>query len=191
MKRIERASWVVPFLQTAGILAAGVTALHAAESGAPTVTRTYSNPAYSDPAVAAAQKLPDGSLSPLAYIATTVAVPAAYETVYLSGVLPEIPTPPAAPGDAEAQAQNVFRKIGSILRAQGLSEADVVSMTIYMWAPEGQGMDFSGMMRAYARVYGTPEQPNRPARTTVQVARLGVPGALLEVAVTAVRKPKS
>jgi len=50
-------------------------------------------------------------------------------------------------------------------------------------------MDFAGMMRAYLKHYGTPGQPNKPTRSTVQVAALAAPAALLEVEVTAVRKP--
>ena len=128
--------------------------------------------------------------SPTAFIAQTVTLPAGYETVYLSGILPDMPKAPEPLGDAEAQATNVFTKIGVVLRSQGLSEADVASMTIYMWAPNGARMDFDGMMRAYSRFYGSATQPNRPTRSTVQVMNLGAPGALMEIEVTAVRKPK-
>lgn len=124
------------------------------------------------------------------FIARTVTVPAGYETVYLSGMLPDLPPAPQPAGDAEAQAANVLAKIGAVLREQGLTEADVVSMTVYMWAPPGERMDFDGMMRAYSKLYGTPTQPNRPARSTVQVMNLGAPRALLEIEVTAVRKPR-
>ena len=126
--------------------------------------------------------------SPTAAIAQTVTVPAGYDTIYLSGVIADLPKAPAPPADAEAQATSVFTKIGAILKSQGLSEADVVSMTIYMAGPpEGGRMDFAGMMKAYTKFYGTAAQPNKPARSTVQVANLALPGALLEVEVTAVR----
>jgi enamine deaminase RidA (YjgF/YER057c/UK114 family) len=85
---------------------------------------------------------------------------------------------------------DVFTKIGASLKAVGLTEADVVSMTIYMVAPEGQRMDFAGMMKSYTKFYGTAAQPNKPTRSTVQVAALASATALLEVEVTAVRKPK-
>jgi len=128
--------------------------------------------------------------SPTAFIASVVAVPAGYETVYLSGVLPDLPKAPEPAGDAQAQADSVFSKIGEILKSQGMTEGDVVSMTIYMAAPAGERMDFGGMMKAYGKYYGTPTQPNRPSRSTVQVTNLAAPGALLEVEVTAARKPK-
>jgi enamine deaminase RidA (YjgF/YER057c/UK114 family) len=128
---------------------------------------------------------------PTAPIAQAVTVPAGYDTIYLSGVIPDLPKPPAVPGDTEAQAMSAFGKIGAILKAQGLSEADVVSMTIYMAAPpDSPRMDFPGMMRAYVKFSGSADPPNKPARSTVQVAALAAPGALLEVAVTAVRAPK-
>ncbi len=33
-------------------------------------------------------------------------------------------------------------------------------------------LDFAGMNTAYAKFFGTPEQPNKPARSTFQVAAL-------------------
>ncbi len=125
-----------------------------------------------------------------AAIASVVNVPAGYDTIYFSGVLPTLPAAPAAPGDTETQAESVFSKISANLKAQGLTEADVVSMTIYMAAPAGERMDFAGMMKSYSKYYGTPAQPNKPSRSTVQVANLAAVGAMLEVEVTAVRKPK-
>jgi len=139
----------------------------------------------------AAQTVARTAASPTAPIAQTVTVPAGYETVYLSGVLPDLPKAPDPPGDAEAQAASVFDKIAAVLKGQGLGEGDVVSMTIYMTAAEPGGrMDFAGMMKSYTKHYGTPAQPNKPTRSTVQVAGLAAPGALLEVEVTAVRAPR-
>ena len=129
--------------------------------------------------------------SPTAPIAQTVSVPASDETVYVSGVIADLPKPPAPTPDTEAQAENIFGKIAGVLHGMGLGEQDVVSMTIYMAAPPDQPrMDFAGMMKAYGRHYGTAAQPNRPARATVQVSALALPGALLEVSVIAVRAPK-
>ena len=52
-------------------------------------------------------------------------------------------------------------------------------------------MDVDGMNAAYALFFGTPQQPNRPARATVQVAGLIGPGGLVEMMVVAVRPAKS
>jgi enamine deaminase RidA (YjgF/YER057c/UK114 family) len=62
-------------------------------------------------------------------------------------------------------------------------------MRVYMAADPAMGntLDFAGMNAAYAKFFGTPEQPNKPARSTVQVAALVAAGALLEVEVQAAR----
>jgi enamine deaminase RidA (YjgF/YER057c/UK114 family) len=53
---------------------------------------------------------------------------------------------------------------------------------------KGGKMDFEGMMAGYSQFFGTQEQPNKPARTTVQVVLpAGDRGALVEVDVIAVR----
>ena len=44
-------------------------------------------------------------------------------------------------------------------------------------------MDFAGFMAAYSQFFGTKEQPNLPARSTVQVAGLVAPGMLVEIEV--------
>jgi enamine deaminase RidA (YjgF/YER057c/UK114 family) len=49
-------------------------------------------------------------------------------------------------------------------------------------------MDFAGFMKAYTQYFGTPEQPNLPARSAVQVAGLAAPGMLVEIEVILARK---
>jgi enamine deaminase RidA (YjgF/YER057c/UK114 family) len=43
-------------------------------------------------------------------------------------------------------------------------------------------------MKGYLQFFGTEKQPNVPARTTVQVAGLPMPGALVEIEVVAARQ---
>lgn len=135
--------------------------------------------------------------APTAPIAAAVSVPAGYETVYLSGALPDPLTPPAAGaapvlGTTEQQTESVLTKLAAGLTAQGLTEGDVVKMTVFMAGDPTKGgkMDFPGMMNAYKRHYGTAAQPNRPARSTVQVAALVAPGAMVEIEAVAVRHPR-
>lgn len=135
--------------------------------------------------------------APTAPIAAAVSVPAGYETVYMSGALPDPLTPPVAGappvlGTTEQQAESVLTKLAAGLKAQGLTEGDVVKMTVFMAGDPTKGgkMDFPGMMNAYKRHYGTPAQPNRPARSTVQVAALVAPGAMVEIEAVAVRRPR-
>jgi enamine deaminase RidA (YjgF/YER057c/UK114 family) len=48
-------------------------------------------------------------------------------------------------------------------------------------------MDFAGFMEAYTQYFGTKEQPNLPARSTVQVAGLAAAGMLVEIEVQLVK----
>jgi len=136
--------------------------------------------------------------APDAPIATSVDVPAGFETLYVSGttadpVTPATPTSPAVFGATEQQTDSALSKIEAALKARGFGPGDVVKMTVYLVGDPANGgkMDFASMMAAYKRHYGTPDQPNRPARTTVQVVSLAGPGALVEIEVVAARKPAS
>jgi enamine deaminase RidA (YjgF/YER057c/UK114 family) len=116
------------------------------------------------------------------------------DTLYLSGQMGSPKTPadrekgtPAVWGTTTEQAESAFTKIRDLLKAQGLGMGDVVMMRVYMVAgPDGK-LDFAGMNAAYNKFFGTADQPNKTARTTVQVAALVTPGALLEVEVQAAR----
>jgi enamine deaminase RidA (YjgF/YER057c/UK114 family) len=118
------------------------------------------------------------------------------DTLFVSGQLPSPATPAdrgrgtaAVWGNTQTQAENAFRKIEAILKEQGLTMGDVVMMRVYMVADPAMDnrLDFAGMNAAYAKFFGTAEQPNKPARSTVQVAALVTAGALLEVEVQAAR----
>jgi enamine deaminase RidA (YjgF/YER057c/UK114 family) len=118
------------------------------------------------------------------------------DMLYLSGQLPTPLTPadrdkgtPAVYGNTEAQSESTFRKIENLLREQGLGMGDVVMMRVYMAADPaiGNTLDFAGMNAAYSRFFGTPQQPNKPARSTFQVAALVAAGALVEIEVQAAR----
>lgn len=128
--------------------------------------------------------------------ARTLVIPAGYETVRLPGIVPDpVMTAAngsaAAYGDTEQQTGSTLMKIRKQLAEAGVSEADVVAATVYLVAPAGQAaMDFAGMNRAWAKHFGSAEQPNRPVRSTVQVAALVAPGVLVEIEVTAARKPR-
>ena len=116
------------------------------------------------------------------------------DTLYLSGQLPSPTKPadratntPAVWGTTTEQADSTFQKIQNLLKAQGLGMGDVVMMRVFMVAGADGKLDFQGMNAAYNKYFGTAEQPNKPARSTVQVAALVTPGALLEVEVQAAR----
>ena len=118
------------------------------------------------------------------------------DILYVSGQTASPQTPadrasgkPAVWGNTGAQAENVFGKVEAILKEQGLTMGDIVMMRVYMAADPAMDnkLDFAGMNAAYAKFFGTTEQPNKPARSTVQVAALVAAGALLEIEVQAAR----
>jgi len=128
-------------------------------------------------------------------IAASVEVPAGSRIVYVSGQVPEVANAAATEGsverygDTETQTRSVIKKIEGVLKAHGLGLGDVAMMRVFLVAPPGQPrMDFAGMMRAYSASFGTKEQPNKPARSTMQVAGLVNAGWLVEIEVTATKK---
>ncbi len=126
--------------------------------------------------------------SPQSPIAASVEVPAGSRLIYVSGQVPEAVNPAAAQGsaerfgDTEAQTRSVIGKIEGVLRQHGLGLGDIVMMRVFLVAPPGQArMDFTGMMRGYSAYFGTAGQPNKPARSTMQVGGLVDPGWLVEI----------
>ena len=117
------------------------------------------------------------------------------DTFYLSGQLADPVTPadatkgtPAEYGDTKTQAASVFAKIQKGLQSQGLDMKDVVKMTVFLGPdPKTGKLDFAGMQSEYIKFFGTPAQPNKPARSAFQVAALAAPWALLEIEVIAVK----
>jgi len=144
------------------------------------------------PAAAQAPKRMGSAESP---IAASVDVPPGSRLVYVSGQVPDVVNS-AAPegsverfGDTETQTRSVIRKIEGVLKQNGLGLGDVVMMRVFLVAPPGQPrMDFAAMMRGYRAFFGTPQQPNKPARSTMQVGGLVDPGWLVEIEVTAATK---
>ena len=113
------------------------------------------------------------------------------DTLYLSGMMdPGVGGP--SPGDTKTQTVNTLKNIQGALAAQNLSLGDVVLMHVYLAGDPGKGgkMDFSGFMAGYTQFFGTKEQPNKPARSAMQVAALAAPAGLVEIEVIAV-KPKN
>ncbi len=119
------------------------------------------------------------------------------DTLYLSGQLASPVTPADAAkgtaavyGDTKAQAASVFAKIQKLLQAQGLDMNNVVKMTVFLAGDPANGgkLDFAGMQSEYVKYFGTKDQPNKVARSAMQVAALAAPWALIEVEVIAVKE---
>jgi 2-iminobutanoate/2-iminopropanoate deaminase len=82
------------------------------------------------------------------------------------------------PGDVVVQTERIFELAGGILRAHGSGFQDVAHIRTFM-TNLGDLAGYGQVRRRFFR--GTP-----PASTTVEVRRLFLPGAVLEVELTAV-----
>jgi enamine deaminase RidA (YjgF/YER057c/UK114 family) len=109
------------------------------------------------------------------------------DTLYVSGWLdPDLKTHT----DTTSQTVGLIKDIQKFLESQKLTLRDVVMMRVYLGAdPAKDGKsDFAGMTAGYTQFFGTRDQPNKPARTTLQVVLpAGVRGALIEIDLVAVR----
>ena len=129
-------------------------------------------------------------------IAQAVTVPPGYTTFYISGT-PAAPADPNAPagspqrwGDTPAQTASSLNLLEATLTKLGLTFGDVVKATVFLTGdPAKNGdLDFAGMNREWAKRFGTAAQPNKPARSTVKIAGLATPGAIVEIEMVAVKK---
>jgi reactive intermediate/imine deaminase len=98
-------------------------------------------------------------------------------TLYISGQIGADLKTREVPADFEAEVKTCLDAIGIILKAAGMTYADVVSVQVYL-----TDMDLFARMNA---VYSTYFKTPRPARAAVGVTRLALPKARLEIAVTA------
>ena len=122
------------------------------------------------------------------------------DTLYLSGMGSGPMTPadpakgtPAVWGNTEQQCTGAFTAIQAALKEQGLDMGDVVEMQIFLAADPANGnkIDVPAMNRAYAKFFGTPEQPNRPVRMAgMQLVQMGSATSLVEIMTIAVRSKK-
>ncbi len=134
---------------------------------------------------------------PPAIILSGVTVPARSEILMLSGQVPN-PIDSAktegvdAYGDTRTQTISTFGKIKAALAKAGYTMADVVKLTVFVVgdAKLGGKMDFAGFNDGYKQFFGTAENPNLVARSTVQVAGLASPNFLIEIEATAARAPR-
>jgi enamine deaminase RidA (YjgF/YER057c/UK114 family) len=133
--------------------------------------------------------------SPAPPIAAAVAVPPGYTTYYISGT-PSGPMNPSIPqgspgrwGDTAQQTDDSLNKIEAILKQLGLNFGDVVKATVFLVGDPAKGgaIDFPAMNKEWGKRFGSADQPNKPARSTVKV-ELATPGALVEIEMVAAKK---
>lgn len=159
---------------SAVLLASGTGGAQAASPKAkPTVTRTKS--------------------SPSSLISSSATIPPGSTITYLSGSVAS-PVDPAKPedlGDTRQQTLSILTKMKAQLEALGLGMGDLVKMNVFLvGTPENGGkMDAAAMNEVFKTFFNTPEQPNAPTRSTVQVAALGRPYVLVEIEAIAAKAP--
>jgi enamine deaminase RidA (YjgF/YER057c/UK114 family) len=132
---------------------------------------------------------------PNAPFVALAAVPPGYTTYYISGSVAKPMTPaangkPANWGDTAYQTKSTLDNLSATMAKAGLTLGDVVQAHVFM-APDpakGGAMDFAGMNKVWLTYFGTPKQPNKPARAAFKVAALAGPGALLEIEFIAAKK---
>lgn len=134
---------------------------------------------------------------PPAIILEGVTIPADAELLILSGAVPDPITPGKtdsfeAFGDTKTQTISTFTKIKASLEKAGYKMSDVVKLTAFVGGDPKLGgkMDFAGFNEGYKQFFGTAENPNLAARSTVQVAGLAGPYYLIEVEAIAAKAPK-
>lgn len=171
---------MVQYLKTGGFalatalagLVAGLVAGAQTAGAAPVVERTVSSPA--------------------AVISSSATVPADMKLVFISGTVPS-PLDPANPddfGDTRTQTLSILTKMKTQLEGMGMTMGDIVKMTVFLVAPTPGGhMDSPAMNEVFKTFFGTPEQPNRPTRSTVQIAALGRPKMFVEIEAIAAKAP--
>lgn len=128
--------------------------------------------------------------NPAPAIAQGTVVPPGYTTYYLSGALPSPAKPaangqPAEYGDTAVQTRSVLDNLKAVMDKMGVGYGDIVSAHVFL----DQKADVAAMNKVWSTEFGTAAQPNKPARATVFVHALVVPGTLVEIEFTAAKKP--
>lgn len=148
------------------------------------------------PAAEAKAKAPPPAVErtgrPEAVISSTALIPPGFKILYLSGstASPPDPTKPDELGDTAAQTQSILTKMKAQLEGMGWSMGDIVKMNVFLVAAlPGGRMDSAGMNSVFRTFFGTAEQPNKPTRSTVQVAALGRPNIVVEIEAIAAKAP--
>lgn len=95
------------------------------------------------------------------------------DLLFVSGCVPVDGDGALVPGDVVAQARQVFVNVGAILAAAGATFADVVKVTVFLTDVD----DRAAVNTVRQEVFGDA----RPASTLVEVHRLAIAGARIEV----------
>jgi enamine deaminase RidA (YjgF/YER057c/UK114 family) len=132
--------------------------------------------------------------NPRSPISGGVVIPAGRASVWTSGTVPGVADESAERGtrarygDTYTQAASILDRIEAQLKEQGLTMRDVVYIRAYL-VPDAENdgrIDMQGWSKAFGEVFGTDDNPTKPARSTVGVAALVLPDWLIEIEAFAV-----
>ena len=112
----------------------------------------------------------EGLAEPLSHYADAVV---AGDALYVSGIVPVDASGAVVGDDVVAQARQVFATMKQVLAAAGATPADVVKVTIYLLDVDDRPL----INPVRQEFFGD----TRPASTLVEVSRLAIPGARLEI----------
>jgi 2-iminobutanoate/2-iminopropanoate deaminase len=112
----------------------------------------------------------EGLAEPISHYADAVV---AGDTLYVSGIVPVDASGAVVGDDVVAQARHVFAIMARVLAAAGATPADVVKVTVYLLDVDDRPL----INPVRQEFFGD----TRPASTLVEVSRLAVPGARLEI----------
>jgi 2-iminobutanoate/2-iminopropanoate deaminase len=93
--------------------------------------------------------------------------------LFISGCVPIDADGNLVPGDVVAQARQTFANVGAVLAAAGAGFGDVVKVTVFLTDVD----DRAAINTVRQEMFGAA----RPASTLVEVSRLAIPGARIEV----------
>jgi enamine deaminase RidA (YjgF/YER057c/UK114 family) len=166
-------------LAAALVLVAGnAESVNAATAAAPGIERAGGNRAFSE----------------------SVSIPPGAQLVFLAGAYPPVADASAPKGskqqyggDTAAQTVGALTALQGTLKSLGLTLGDVVQAHVFLVGdPDKDGeIDFAGFQSGWSQFFGTPEQPNKPARSAVKVAGLVSRGVLVEIELIAARLPSA
>jgi 2-iminobutanoate/2-iminopropanoate deaminase len=112
----------------------------------------------------------DGLAPPISHYADAVA---AGDTLYISGIVPVGADGNVVGDDVVVQTRQVFANMRLVLAAAGAEPSDVVKVTVYLLDVDDRPL----INPVREEFFGA----TRPASTLVEVSRLAVPGARLEI----------
>lgn len=120
---------------------------------------------------------------PTTTISNIVTVPPGYAISFISGTSAASGGTKVPDGaDTKAQTVLIYEKFKTWLAAEGLSLSDIVMLHVFLVPDPASGqIDTKGANDAYNLFFGTAEQPNKPARLTLQAGGLSGKAALVEI----------